>query len=145
MKLTELVAIHVGHTTLSPAMVKGFLQTPPRYRQWGVYCHLAPAFLDQLNATDLFEFYLRQYLIGRHKTSQAVLREVRTFVDHDPKGAYHLINYSLSNIRYQLLSLEWYELLPRLETARKRIVELAPEIDHQTRPLGSAFRENLSN
>lgn len=135
MKLNELVAIHVGHTTLSPALVKGFLQTSPRYRQWGIRHQLNPASLDQLNATDLFEFYLRQYLTGRHKTPQAVLREVRAFVGHDPRGAYHLINYSLANTRYQLLALEWYELLPRLQTAKKRIVELAPGIDQPTRPL----------
>lgn len=129
MTVNELIATHVGATTLDPALVRGFLQTPPPYRRWGVHCQLNQTCLDQLNATDLFDFYLRLYLSGRHKTLQAVLREVRAFVAGAPTEAPYLINYSLSQTRQHLLTLEWYELLPRLETARLRIVQVAPETD----------------
>lgn len=126
MRLAEFVAAHVGQTSLDPVGVKGFLQTTPHYYQWGMIRGLNQTTLDQLTATDLFEFYLRQYLSGRHKTLHAVLREVRVFVGHDPTEAAHLIDYSLAQTRQQLLALEWYELLPRWQTAWQRIGQLVP-------------------
>ena len=135
MKLDELIAKHVADTTLSPALLKGFLQTPPQYRQWGVDHQLEPRALAQLNATDLFEFYLRLYLSGRHKTLQAVLREARAFLKEDPDQASAYMGYSLALTRQHLLALEWYELLPRWETAQARLVQLAPELAGQVNSL----------
>ncbi|AUD06748.1 hypothetical protein [Spirosoma pollinicola] len=134
MTLNERIRIHVGTTSLNPTLVKRFLQTAPHYRQWGLSHQVSQRSLDHLNATDLFEFYLRQYLIGRLKTLQAVLRETRAFVDQDANAAHFLIRYSLQGTRQQLLMLEWYELLPRLEAARERLVGLAPELIDQLRP-----------
>ena len=134
MKLHELITSHVGSTTLDPVLVKGFIQTVPHYRQWGLYHGVDPRSLDQLTATDLCEFYLRLYLTGRHKTLQAVLREVRAFVQADAHVAHHLIVYSLADTRQHLLTLEWYELLPRLETASEQVLALAPEVADQVRP-----------
>lgn len=133
MRLTEFIAAHVGQTSLDPVLIKGFLQTLPHYHQWGVIHGLNQTVLDQLNATDLFEFYLRQYLSGRHKTLYAVLREARASVRHNPTEGAYFIEYSLSHTRQQLLALEWYELLPRWETARQRIVQLVPAINYSVR------------
>ena len=135
MKLDELIVSHVGDTTLCPTLLKVFLQTPPQYRQWGVDRQLDAHTLTQLNATDLFEFYLRLYLSGRHKTLQAVLREARAFLIEDPDQAPAFMGYSLALTRQHLLALEWYELLPRWETARTRIVQVAPELDGQVSAL----------
>ena len=134
MKLDERIAGHIAGTTLNPSLVKGFLQTSPHYYQWGLAHQIDTHALDQLNATDLFEFYLRFYVTGRHKTLQAVLREVRVFAQTYANAAHHLIVYSLEDTRQQLLTLEWYELLPRLEFARERALALAPDIADQLRP-----------
>ena len=134
MKLDELITSHVRSTTLDPVLVKGFIQTAPHYRQWGLGQGVNQGSLDQLTATDLYEFYLRLYLTGRHKTLQAVLREVRAFVQADAHVAHHLIIYSLADTRQQLLTLEWYELLPRLETASEQVLALAPEVADQVCP-----------
>lgn len=135
MRLTELITAHVGATTLDPARVKEFLQTPPHYHQWGVHQQLNQTALDQLNATDLFEFYLRQYLSGRHKTLNAVLREVRSFRDQDPLNASYYVGYSLDLMHQQLLALEWYELMARLDMARQRIGTLMPLPKYPARPV----------
>ena len=105
MKLDKLIAGHVAGTTLDPADVKLFLRTPPHYYQWGINHRIDQTSLNQLKATDLFEFYLRLYLTGRHKTLQAVLRTVRAFADQDASGAHHLIVYSLAGTRRRLLAL----------------------------------------
>ena len=142
MRLTELITTHVGTTTLDPAMVKGFLQTPPHYHQWGIRRQLDQTILDQLKATDLFEFYLRQYLAGRHKTLQAVLRQVRMFRDHDPRNASFYVGHSLDLMHQQLLALEWYELLSRLDIARQQIIRLVSLAEYPVRPIiVSRFRE----
>lgn len=141
MKLDERIARHVAGTTLNPVLVKGFFQTSPHYHQWGLAHQIDQASLDQLNATDLFELYLRFYLTGRHKTLQAVLREVRDFAHEDANAAHHLIVYSLEDTRQHLLTLEWYELLPRLELARERILAIVPYGGYPTRPLLVRFLE----
>jgi hypothetical protein len=87
MKLDELVAGHVAGTTLEAASVKIFLKTPPQYYQWGINHALDESTLHKLIATDLFAFYFRYYLTGRHKTLQAVLREVRAFSERCQLGA----------------------------------------------------------
>jgi hypothetical protein len=135
MKLNERIDRHVVGTTLNPVLVKGFFQTPPHYYQWGLAHQIDQRSLDQLNATDLFEFYLRFYLTSRHKTLQAVLREVRVFAQKDANAAHHLIVYSLEDTRRHLLTLEWYELLPRLELAKEHALALAPVVADQLRPL----------
>lgn len=134
MRLAELVAAHVGQTSLDPVGVKGFLQTPPQYQQWGIIHRLNQTALDQLTATDLFEFYLRQYLSGRYKTLHAVLREVRVFTGNDPVGASGCIGYSLARLRQQLLALEWYELLPRLDLAQQQITALLSPVANPVQP-----------
>ena len=134
MKLDDLIAGHVAGTTLDPAGVKLFLRTPPRYYQWGIHHRIDQTSLNQLEATDLFEFYLRHYVTGRHKTLQPVLRVVRAFVRQDATGAHHLIAYSLRDTRRSLLKLEWYELMPRLEAAQDSILALAPALDESVRP-----------
>lgn len=142
MKTNDLIASHVGETSLNPQAIKGFLQTPPPYRQWGVAHQLKPIILDQLQATDLFDFYLRLYLSGRHKTQQAVMREVRLFVDHDPVSASYFIGCSLMLTRRHLFALEWYELLPRLESAQLSISKVALRVNHPTPAfVMSAFSE----
>lgn len=135
MKLDEQIANHVAGTTLDPIGVKIFLRTPPHYHQWGINHQIDQRSLNQLNATDLFEFYLRQYLTGRHKTLQAVLRVVRAFVNEDASGAHHLILYSLEGTRQSLLKLEWYELMPRLEAAKEAILQLTSDLHYPLRPL----------
>ena len=134
MKLDELIAGHVTGTTLDPAGVKLFLRTPPQYHQWGINHRIDQTSLNQLNATDLFEFYLRLYLTGRHKTLQPVLRAVRAFASQDANGAHHLIIYSLSVTRRRLLELEWYELMPRLDNAQETILRLVPNPHYPLRP-----------
>ena len=134
MKLDELIAGHVAGTTLDPAGVKIFLRTPPQYHQWGINHRIDQTSLNQLNATDLFEFYLRLYIPGRHQTLQPVLRAVRAFARQDANGAHHLIAYSLRDTRRSLLDLEWYELMPRLEAAQDSILALAPALDESVRP-----------
>ena len=134
MKLDELIADYVAGTTLDRAGVKNFLRTPARYHQWGIHHRIDPTSLNQLDATDLFEFYLRLYLTGRHKTLQPVLRAVRAFTRQDANGAHHLIVYSLAGTRRDLLNLEWYELMPRLDAAQESILELAPALADPLRP-----------
>lgn len=134
MKLDERIAQHIAGTTLNPVLVKGFFQTSPHYYQWGLAHQIDQRSLAQLNATDLFEFYLRFYLTSRHKTLQAVKREVRIFAQDDTYAAPHLIIYSLEDTRQHLLNLEWYELLPRLEGAREQILALIPDVADQARP-----------
>ena len=134
MKFEDLITHHLSGTALDYASVKDFLSTPPHYYQWGIQHEIDQTALTQLNATDLFEFYLRFYLTGRHKTLQAVLREAREFVHQDANAAPYFIGYSLENIRQRLLILEWYELLPRLETARKQISALTPPETIDQRP-----------
>ncbi|RYF61115.1 MAG: hypothetical protein EOO39_31770 [Cytophagaceae bacterium] len=134
MKLNERIAHQTAGTTLNPVLVKGFFQTVPHYYQWGLTHQIDQRSLAQLNATDLFEFYLRFYLTSRHKTLQAFLREVRAFVKDDANAAHHLIVYSLEDTRQHLLTLEWYELLPRLEGAREQILALIPDVADQVRP-----------
>ena len=129
MKLDELIASHVGATALNPQAVRGFLQTPPPYRQWGVARQLEPLILDQLKATDLVDFYLRLYLSGRHKTQHALMREVGLFVAHDPVSAAYFIGCCLALTRRNLLALEWYELVPRLEGAHQSIRQVAQPLD----------------
>ncbi|RYF54844.1 MAG: hypothetical protein EOO39_38785 [Cytophagaceae bacterium] len=126
MRLNQRITSLIGTTTLDPRLVKGFLQTPPQYHQWGVRRQFDQPVLDQLKATDLFEFYLRLYLSGRHKTLHAVLRQVGVFTSDDPIGAAWCIGYSLTQLRQQLLRLEWYELLLRLDIAQGRIGALMP-------------------
>lgn len=135
MKLDDLIAHHVAGTTLTPASVKRFFRTPPHYHHWGQNRQIDQISLDQLDATDLFEFYLRLYLVGRHKTLRAVRREVRIFAQQYPNGAHHLINFSMENMRRSLLGLEWYELMPRLKHAKKMILLGAPDPDYLLRPL----------
>ncbi len=134
MKLEALIAQHLRGTTLDYRSVKEFLRTPSHYHQWGKGHQVSQQALHQLNATDLFEFYLLFYLTGRHKTMQAVLRQVRAFAQEDAHSAHHLIGYSLSATRQHLLTLEWYELLPRLEAVRERALVLVPEVADQVRP-----------
>ena len=134
MKFDELIADYVAGTTLDPAGLKNFLQTPPQYHQWGIHHRIDQTSLNQLNATDLFEFYLRLYVTGRHKTLQPVLRAVRAFARQDANGAHHLIIYSLAGTRRDLLNLEWYELMPRLDAAQESILPLAPALDGPLRP-----------
>jgi hypothetical protein len=134
MKFDALLAYHLRGTALEPGLVKEYLKTPPHYYQWGLVHRVDQRSLDQLMATDLFEFYLRQYLTGRHRTLRALLRAVRVFARQDARGAPYLIGYSLASTRQHLLKLEWYELLERLETARLRILSLAPTPRDATRP-----------
>lgn len=142
MKLDERIAGHVAGTRLDPAGVKRFLQTPPHYHQWGINHRIDQTSLTQLNATDLFEFYLRLYVTGRHKTLQPVRRTVRAFARQDANGAHHLMAYSLASTRRGLLDLEWYELMPRLEVAQQTILALAPALDNSSRPCLIRFLED---
>ncbi|MFD2935065.1 hypothetical protein [Spirosoma flavum] len=135
MKLNELIASHVAGTTLDSASLKEFLQTPPHYYQWGINHQIDQTSLTQLDATDLFEFYLRLYLIGRHKTLRACLREARSFAQQDAQAAHYFLGYSLEDTRQRLLLLEWYELLPRLDLAKEKILLLVPDLDYPVRPL----------
>lgn len=134
MKLDQLIAQHVGGTTLDSTRVKRFMTTPPHYYQWGISQHLDPVSLGQLAATDLVEFYLGLYLTGRHKTLQAVAREVRAFAGQDANSAAYLIGFSLAGMGRRLLAMEWYELLGRLEMAKQTIVPLLAEWDDPARP-----------
>ena len=127
MKFEELIEHHLTGTTLDYRLVKDFLKMAPHYHQWGLLHQVSSRSLERLNATDLFEFYLRLYLTGRHKTLQAVVREVRTFVHQDAYAAHYFIDYSLERTHQRLLCLEWYELLPRLEAARRHVLTLAPK------------------
>lgn len=134
MKLDEWVAIHVGDSGLDPASVRGFLQTAPPYHAWGLAHQIEPIGLTQLAATDLVVFYLRMYLIGRHKTLRACLRETQAFARQDSQVAHYLLIFSLEQTRRALLGLEWYELLPRLAVAGKQILALAPIVDTLPQP-----------
>ena len=134
MKLDELIAGHVAGTTLEAASVKIFLKTPPQYYQWGINHALDESTLHKLIATDLFAFYFRYYLTGRHKTLQAVLREVRAFSRKDANWAHHLIRHSLALTRGALLNLEWYELMPRFEVAQETILSIASDPQDPFRP-----------
>lgn len=134
MKFDALLAYHLRGTALEPGLVKGYLKTAPHYYQWGVAHQVDQRSLDQLMATDLFEFYLRQYLTGRHRTLRALLREVRVFARQEARCAPHLIGYSMASTRQHLLKLEWYELMERLETAQLRVLSLAPTPRDAIRP-----------
>ncbi len=134
MKLDERIARHLAGTTLDPASVKLFLRTPPHYHQWGINQSLDHLSLNQLTATDLVAFYLQLYLTGRHKTLKAVLREVRAFSQADANGAHHLIRHCLAVTCRRLLTLEWYELMPRFEAAQEMILSMAPDPHDSLRP-----------
>ncbi len=134
MKLDERIAGHVAGTTLEPAHVKRFVSTPSQYYAWGIHHGLDKRTLNQLIATDLFEFYFRYYLTGRHKTLKAVLREVRAFSRDDANGAHHLIRHCLALTHRRLFQLEWYELMPRFEAAQELILSISPDPPCPSRP-----------
>ncbi|SFF12681.1 hypothetical protein [Spirosoma endophyticum] len=134
MKLDEWVAIHVGNSALDPASVRGFLQTAPQYHAWGLTHQIEPTGLTQLAAADLVTYYLRMYLIGRHKTLRACFRETQAFARQDSQVAHYLLIFSLDQMRQALLGLEWYELLPRLVGAQERILALVPSVDSLPQP-----------
>lgn len=134
MKLNQWVAIHVGDSGLDPASVRRFFQAAPHYHAWGLTHQIKSTGLAQLAATDLVTYYLRMYLIGRHKTLRACLREAQAFARQDIQAAHAFLVYTLNVIRRTLLELEWYELLPRLAVAQAQILALVPQVDALPQP-----------
>lgn len=73
---------------------------------------------------DFVEFHLREYITGEAKTLHGLLRNVRAFIAVDKYEAYILTSYMLRENKKMLLANEWYEFMPRLTYARRRVTDL---------------------
>ncbi|GAB3983180.1 hypothetical protein GCM10028806_56110 [Spirosoma terrae] len=80
--------------------------------------------LNILMCTEYFEIKLRRYIAGFYKTQRSLMAEVRMFLAESPKGAPEIIRSIIQSTRTFFLEQEWYELMPRLEKAAKRIESL---------------------
>jgi hypothetical protein len=128
MKRDERIAHQIACTTLDPVLVKRFCQPSPHYYQWGLAHRIDQRSLEQLNATDRFEFYLRFYLTSRHKTLQAVFMKGSCI--HEGRCSCGSSFACLFTGRYSpaLTYSGWYELLPRLKRSREQILALMPDV-----------------
>jgi hypothetical protein len=109
-------------TTIDPQQVRAYLLAMPDYFGKGWDRQVSKTALKTLNHLDYFEFHFKRYLTGYPKTLRRVCEGVRAFVEHDSQKAQTMIALSLDGIEEVILENEWYELMPRYELARSRIV-----------------------
>lgn len=109
------------NTTVDVQQVRAFLVGYPDYYGIGWDQKLSENTLKALNYLDFFEFHFRRYLIGYPKTMRRVYEEVRVFMAHDADTARKMIALSMDAVQATILQNEWYELMPRHQTARSRI------------------------
>lgn len=108
-------------TTVKLPSVEDYLLGLPRYREYGVAMGVDARARLLLSRTDYVEFNLRHYISGRSKTLHSLNREVQSFLSLDDSAARTMIAFSLQAVEQTILINEWYELMPRYLTARRRI------------------------
>ena len=109
-------------TTIIPSAAENYLlHDMPCYRECGLTRGASAYALHRLCRADYFEFELRQYIGGRTRTLHSLNREVSSFLSLDEFSARTLITISLDVVQYHILTNEWYELMPRYLSARRRI------------------------
>ncbi|AUD07021.1 hypothetical protein [Spirosoma pollinicola] len=135
MKLDSLLDQSFSGTTVDIESLKKFLCDKPNYLGWGIDLDLRKGSLNILNSADYVEFHLRMYLLGEPKTLYRVFREIRFFINMDHNAAHHFITYSMEVLKQEILSHEWYELMPRMDYAIKKIQPLIPNRKSSLEPL----------
>jgi hypothetical protein len=78
--------------------------------------------IDVANHADYFDFHLRLYLIGKHKTLHRVMYENRIFRTFHSSEAGRQITDIFNMLEEEILEKEYYELMKNLLHAKKSCI-----------------------
>lgn len=105
---------------LHPADAKVYLGRLPGYFPLGLREGATPLATLYLAHADQVEFYLRRYIAGEEALPR-LFTQIKDFLAVDDVAARQMIAFSLKTVGDYLLLREWYEYIPRLQTACTKI------------------------
>ncbi|GAB3958998.1 hypothetical protein GCM10028805_54260 [Spirosoma harenae] len=108
-------------TTVDISKLMRYLLQLPRYLEAGEQQGLDAHTRYYLALADGIDFWMRRYLVGRTTTLRQVFREIRDLQELNPIAAQQLAPCILDSIHATLVREEWFELVPKFLSARKRI------------------------